>query len=306
MNARDLIYRAIYKLKQVVLRPRDPYVFEEANPLMAYRCYAGEVELLEPVDKSADTLLSSNVLQASGFVEIAGNVFDLRRDGLYRFYQLTTLSEQRIVCSGGTDSILQTIGYLFGYGNDDDKSSGKNLYTALAQRRVVGSCGTLARVAQQILSRIHISSRVVVLMTTDQWGGQNDGHTLLEISDSDKKWFLYDPSFGICFRKDGHRLSLVDFSKLRNESLEIERLPANLGYSRFNSRGYDYDFWIAERFISSARLLDWYRRIGGIPLVCDMERLFCPHSSVLQRDQQRVASRYEILSDTDFQKMFYL
>lgn len=305
MTIRSIIYRAIYKLKQAVLRPRDPYVFEKANPLVGYRCYDGEVEFLEQVAKSADVSLSSNLLQEPGFLEIAGRVFDLRRDGLYRFYRLPSLSEQRVVCSGGTDSMLRMIGYLFAYGDDDDKFAESSLFKELTRRRVTGSCGTLSLVAQQVLSRFGIISRVVVLMTLEPWGGQDDGHTLLEVADGDRNWFLYDPSFGICFRKGGRRLSLIEFSKLRNENLEIERLPANSGYSRFASRNYDYDFWIGGRFLSSTRLMDWYRRIGGLPLVGDMGCLFCARSYVVKGDQQRISSRYVIISDSEFQGRFY-
>lgn len=305
MTAREFIYQALYKVKQVVLRPRDPFVFEETNPLVGYRCYAGDVERLVPLAEPADVPLSSSVMQPRGRVEVAGVVFDLRRDGVYRFYRLANLNEQRVVCAGGRESLLQSVGYLLGYGDDDDKISETDLIKELTRRRAVGSCGTLSLVTQKILSYVQVSSRVVVLMTLDPWGGHDDGHTLLEIADRDNNWFLYDPSFGVCFKKDGRRLSLVEFSKLRNERLELEYLPVNPGYSRFASRGYDYDFWIGERFLSPGRLWDWYRRIGDLPLVGDKGRLYCPQSSVKSGSDRRISSRYVILSDGDFLKRFY-
>ncbi len=305
MTAREFIYRAIYKLKQAVLRPRDPFVFEETNPLVGYRCYGGEVERLAPLTEPADVPLSNSVMQTRGLVEVAGVVFDLRRDGVYRFYRLPSLSEQRVVCTRGRESILQSVGYLLGYGDDDDKISESDLIKGLSRRRVVGGCGTLSRVTQKILSYVQVPSRVVALMTLDPWGGQDDGHTLLEIADYDENWFLYDPSFGVCFKKDGRRLSLVEFSKSRNERLELEYLPVGSGYSRFASQGYGYDFWIGERFLSPGRLWDWYRRIGDLPLVFDKDRLYCPQSSVKTGSDRRISSRYVILSDGDFQKRFY-
>lgn len=305
MTVREFIYRALYKLKRVVLRPRDPFVFGEANPLIGYRCFAGKIERLAPETVPADVSLSNGVIQSPGFVEVAGVVFDLRREGVYRFYRLSSLSEQRVVCTGGAESILQSVGYLLGYGNNDDTISETNLVKELTRRRVVGSCGTLSLVTQKILSNVQVLSRVVVLMTLDPWGGHDDGHTLLEIADRGNNWYLYDPSFGMCFKRDGRRLSLVEFSKFKNEGIELESLPSNSGYSRFASRGYDYDFWIGERFLSPDRLLDWYRRVGDLPLVADNGRLYCPQSSVRSDSDQRILSRYVILTDGEFQERFY-
>ncbi len=305
MIARELIYRAIYKLSQLVLPSRDPYILPESNPLKGYRCYAGEVEFLSPIARPAELRLSKTVLQAPGLVEVGGSVFDLRQDGVYRFYRLPTLSEQRIVCTGGINSLLQAVGYLLGYGNDDDKASESALLRALAHRRVIAGCGQLASVSQSLLCRLGISSRIVTLMTLDSWGGQDDGHTLLEIGTDDGKWFLYDPSFGVCFHHNGRRLSALEFSNLRNERLEIERLPTNPGYSRFSNPQYDYDFWIGARMLSTEALLDWYNRVRGLAFVEDKGLLFCPRSLVVEGDEQRISSRYMILSDEEFRMRFY-
>lgn len=303
--ASEFIYRALHKLKRLTLRPPPPFVFEKNNSLVGYRCYAGEIKYLAREALPANVSLSNSVIQAPGFVEVAGIVFDLRHDGVYRFYQLPNISEQRIVCSGGFESMLQSVGYLLGYGDDDDKISENNLIKELTRRRAVASCGKLSLLTQKVLTGVQVISRVVVLMTLDPWGGQDDGHTLLEIADRDNNWFLYDPSFGVCFKKDGRRLSLIEFSKLRNERFELERLPVNPGYSKFTSRGYDYDFWIGERFLSSTRLFDWYRRIGELPLVSEKGRLYCPRSSVKDSNDFRILNRYMILSDYDFEKRFY-
>ena len=299
--------RALSKLKRLVLRPRDPFVSAEINPLVGYRCCPGEIDVLEPVTESADVSLSSGVIQPPGLVDVAGVVFDLRRDGVYRFYRLPTLSEQRIVCTQGVESILQSIGYLFGYGDDDNNVSVTDSIKELSHRRLVAGCGPLAFFTQQILSFFQIRSRVVGLMTLKPWGGQDDGHTLLEIADHGNNWFLYDPSFGVCFKKDGQRLSLVEFVKLKNENLELENFPSNLGYSRSANTRYDYDFWLAQRFLSSGCLWDWYRRIGQLPIIYHNGKFCCCESSIKNNgERKRISNRYTILPDNQFHKEFYL
>lgn len=306
MTAENILCRAGRRLKRAVLGQNLPsYLSSEANALAGYRCHAGVLEVLEAWSGVADTLLSKGVLQSPGFVEVDGNVFDLRRDGLYRFYRLPSVSEQRVVCTGGVESILHTMGYLFGYGNDDDARTQEQLVEQLRHRRVVGGCGTLAKVANRILSSLGIESRIVILMTLGQWGGQDDGHTLLEIRNTDKTWFLYDPSFGTCFRRQGRRLSATDFSCARNDEVELERLPANPGYARFDGGSYDYDFWIAERFMSQQRLLDWYRRVGALPLLAGTGGLCCPRSLAAEGNVELISTHFSILEDEEFRRNFY-
>lgn len=305
MTMRELIYRFINSFKRRVFCRKDPHISDAANPLICYRCYAGELEVLAPVDRPPGSLLANFVIQRPGLVEIAGHVFDLQRDGVYRFYRLPTLSEQRIVCTGGIESLLQSVGYLLGYGDDDNKNSEAYLFKALSRRRVIAGCGTLAVVAKKLLSCCKIKVRIVVLMTLSQWGGQDDGHTLLEVADDDGTWFLYDPSFGVCFRKGGRRLSVVEFSRSKNADLELEMLPMNPGYSRFSNQGYDYDFWIGERFMSSNRLLFWYRHVGDVPLIDDKGLLYCPSGMIPESNLRQISSRYKILSDDDFFERFY-
>lgn len=296
----------VTRIKRRLGRKSGQFIFEDENKLVCYRCYSGELQTLKAVDKKPDTPLSIDILQKPGFVKVAGKVFDMRKEGVYRFYRLPEISEQRVVCSESVNSALATIGYLFAYGNRDDGKHVNLLFDKLTSNRVIGSCETLALVVKEFLSRLNISSRVAVLMTLKTWAGQDDGHTLLEIQEKDNSWFLYDPSFGVCFQLLEKRLSLRDFSRVEDKkSLTIEMLAGNGGYNSFESNNYNYDFWIAERFISRDRLKDWYSRIGQLCLLADVDGLYCSSNSIAKFDEERISSRYKILSDAQFTKKFY-
>ena len=79
------------------------------------------IETIYPVnfDPNAKELDSGLVLEA-GLYNVDGLTFDLSRDGLYRFYKLPSVSEQRVVCKNKFSSASQILGYLFCYGNRDD------------------------------------------------------------------------------------------------------------------------------------------------------------------------------------------
>jgi hypothetical protein len=305
MSIGAVIGRVGRGLKRIVLRTEAPYIDRDANQLVGYHCHGGRLQCLMPVEVSADVPLSEELLQPPGFISIDGKVFDLRLDGLYRFFRLPEVTEQRIVCTQGQESLLNTLGYVLGYGDEDDRRVPEEIYTDLPRRRVIGSCGTLARVARLILHASGIDSRIVVLMTVESWGGQDDGHTLLEVQGEDRKWFLYDPSFGVCFRKNGRRLTALEFSNSRAEPIELERLPVSPGYSRFGQKSYDYDFWIAERFLSEDRLREWYRRVGALPLLERGGAQCCPRRSAEGDQIQRVENHFTVLGNDEFVREFY-
>lgn len=306
MTTAAFLERIRAMLRGCFCSPTDIHRNNAANDLIGYRCYAGEVERLPQAIAIADTALSSSVFQSPGFVEIDGKVFDMRKDGVYRFYRLPELSEQRIVCTNGLESLLQSIGYLVGYGDDNNNLPVEEISEFLTRRRFIGGCTQLSLVSQKILNHYGFASRLVALMTLSSWGGEDDGHTLLEVKYPDNvEWILYDPSFGLHFKSRGRRLSLIEFSQQRYEDLEVERLPTNPGYSRFKNGEYDYDFWIGARFLSPEILTDWYRHIGALPLVFEKDMFYCSRRFAGAGDEQRISTRYKMLRDDDFNTRFY-
>ncbi len=300
-----IIYKSNYFVRHKFLNIPIPYINVRANHLTAYRCYKNKIELIEAVDSLSDIRISENVFQKPGHIKVENQIFDLRKDGVYRFYRLPNFSLQLLVCEKGLDSFLQSIGFLISYGDINDKSSTLNLFKMLSKKTVVASCGSLADLISKLLSRLKIKNRIVVLMTKDEWGGQDDGHTLVEIKDSQNDWILYDPSFNLCFKRNDKRLSVLEFSKSLNTNFKLEILPGNNNYYKFINSSNIYDFWIGARFLSKKLLIKWYRRIGSIPFINHNETLYCPKSFVSKEDINRILSRYKIIENETFIKKFY-
>ena len=171
------------------------------NNLVCYRCYDGKITRIEPVINPSTIHFSNNLFQEAGYVNFEGLTFDLRLDGVYRFYRLPEISEQRIVCKDGLFSLLKMLGYLWQYGNKDDDLTSDQLLQKLGERTLVLGCNSLSELSQQILNYYEIKSRLVACITCDPWNAQDDGHTLLEIKDENHQWFVYDPSFQRYFSK---------------------------------------------------------------------------------------------------------
>ena len=128
----------------------------------------------------------------------------------------------------------------------------------------------------------------------------------MEVRSSDTDWFLYDPSFNLCIVEDGRRLSLVNaIESLRCRQASLEHLTGNVRHGLFRVRGFDYGFWVDERFESDTILYDWYRRMAGVPLVGDGETYAFAADGLVASDRERLTRRYRMLSRDAFLSRFY-
>ena len=306
-GARRLAGKLVAAARQ---RRRDPDVDPDANPLHAHRCFAGKVERWHPLPVAkapgeAESLVDT-IFQPPGFVSVDGSVFDLREEGVYRFYRLPRLSEQRIVWHGDLDSLLSMLGYLWVYGWEDDPIEPDVALVAVRRRVIVAACSCLTRLAVSVLGTAGAVARPVALASLDRWGGQDDGHTLVEVRSDEKGWLLYDPSFNVCFVENGRRLSLVEaISSLKERQVALEFLPGNAGHGIYRSRGFDYGFWIDERRESDAILYDWYVRVAGVALIYDEGNYAFPADGLAGSDRERLARRYRAMTRDAFLARYY-
>ena len=290
--------------------PLKPGVNPEANPLYAHRCCAGQFQRWYPVSEAAKEReigrLVEGVFQPPGFVCVDDSVFDLTAEGVYRFYRLARLSEQRIVWRGKLDTLLSMLGHLWVYGSINDPTERSAALVAIRQQVIAGTCFRLAAVAVTLLAEVGVSARLVALMTLESWGGQDDRHTLVEVKPAGSDWFLYDPSFNVCFSENGRRLSLVDAVKsLKHGTVTLERLSNMVGRGPFGSRRPGHSFWLDELVGSNEILYDWYRRLAGVPLVHDNGVDAFAKNGLTVKDCERFSRRYRMMSHDEFITRYY-
>ena len=198
------------------------------------------------------------------------------------------------------------IGYLFSYGSYHDDENTQNLLNIILKRRVVAGCGVLANMVKEILSKYGVESRLAYMMTLGDWGGQDDGHTLLEIKGIDGFWFLYDPTFGYCFELNNKRISIYEFaSSIKDSQISWSKLPSNLSYGSVTRNNYEYDFWIGERFLSQEIMQSWFIHVSELPLLNQNGIMYCPQSFIDNIHQTKISKHFHIISDKEFLKRFY-
>ncbi len=304
--------RLARKLVAVARRGRrDPDVDPDANPLHAHRCFAGNVERWHPLPAESApgdaANLADTIFQPPGFVAVDDSVFDLREEGVYRFYRLPRLSEQRIVWHGDLDSLLSMLGYLWVYGWIDEPIEPAVALAAVRQRVIVAACHCLTHLAVALLASAGVTARPVALATLAPWGGRDDGHTLVEVHSDEKGWLLYDPSFNVCFVENDRRLSLVDaVASLKQHRVVLEHFPGNAGHGTYRPHRPGHTFWVAERQESEVILYDWYRRMAGVPLIYGEQTYAFPvDNDLVVADYARLSRRYNAMDRIAFMSRFY-
>lgn len=300
---RKIILKIVSSVKKLINLRKLKLVDVNRNELFAYRCYGNKVEKIYPIifNPSAK-ILGTQLIQTRGIYNVDGFTFDLSKDGLYRFYKLPQISEQRIICKNNFKSASQILGYLFCYGNKDDKLSLANMLKEITNRTLSLGCKSQAELSKEILKGLSVNSRIVACSSLAEWNGQNDGHTMLEIVNKNRKIFVYDPSFRRVFPNSNiFELCLKGIGHSKQKML-----PGNLGNSGFSIKNYDYSFWVEQRLLSSQLLEEWYDHVLQVPLIME-NSFFCYPllDKFTNRDVERLNSVYKQTPITEFNNRFY-
>ena len=270
------------------------YTDKKNNKLVCYRIFDSNYELIEPskFNVKAENL-TKNLIQKPAFVNFLSHTFDLRKPGVYRFYRLNDISEQRLVGAKDFEILKQCIGNLWSYGFEGMVPTREIEETNINKRVIIASCSDLSFIASKILKVFNINSRIIACYTLDPWGGQDDGHTLLEVQSKDKKWFVYDPSFGVCVKGKSGYLNALEFHNYvqKKKKFSLVKLPGTPNNSTYRHSDYDYCFWIDSRYNSYKLLHRWYQKIFQVPLF-NSDRGFIFNSTLIKKsDFQRLLSR---------------
>ena len=142
----------------------------------------------------------------------------------------------------------------------------------LTTRTLSLGCKWQSELAKFILNRLKIQSRIVACSSLELWNGQDDGHTLLEVTGDSGNIFVYDPSFRRMFPQNN--ILELCVNGVRNSKQML--LPGNQGNSGFRVKSYDYSFWVERRLLSEECLQEWYERVLQVPLILDGEHFVFP------------------------------
>jgi|CXWL01.1.fsa_nt_gi hypothetical protein len=294
-------------LKEKIIKP--PSI--ESNVPFVYYAFLDKIENINSIDDVTDSVeLPNSVIINPGIFKFYGKIYDLKKEGLYRFVYPEKENQQRIVYQNNIDALLSSIAWIYSHGNSDDDKKYSEINKKILHSKIFATCGSISEWTQKILQENGIKSRIVSSLTLDQWNSYDNGHILIEVYRKKyNKWVVYDLDNNAYFSKNGIPLSLIEFSEQSlNLDYEINYISSNsnLDVANFidNKTNYDYAFLIEARFVNKESSKQWYKRVMQVPLIGDDKYNYFFNDANISRIE-KYSSYYKYMHKKQFLEKFY-
>jgi hypothetical protein len=256
-----------------------------------------------------DTLPNSFVIKKGTYI-ICNKEYVLNKEGLYRFYCLNGINEQRIVYEKNVDQLLSGLAWTLSHSDHDDNKSQEVLEQKSHKDKLYLTCGPTANFVMAILAENKIKARQVDGLTSGEFNGFDDGHTLFEVFHPKfKKWVIYDFYNNSYFINNDvpsgknvpfSIVELVDALK-NNTAFKIIKIAND---SRLGSFKAPESFLYEELMADNEMIMTWYKRVLQIALVRKGQFLYF-YDKANKNKVEKFSPKYKYMEKARFFKEFY-
>ncbi len=236
---------------------------------LAFHLHLTDVRALRPCRHSGAPLPDSLVIEP-GIYRVHDQVYDCRREGLYRFIHPWIDNQQRVVYRKDRVGLLSSLSWIVSHGTRDQSLTHDQQVTLAKQGKLIVTCGHAAQFAVTLLRQLDLPARRIGVSQVSQRNTYDCGHQLMEAQLAGR-WTLVDLDAKQLFaplprrgRKPGPPLSAAEFlSVARSGDYQLQPLSnavfAVIG--GFRERDYSFDLLMETQFHSTAALRQWYARL---------------------------------------------
>lgn len=255
------------------------------------------------------TIKIKKLLKAGYPSKLGEQPFIIKNNSDYIFYSFSFNSQnnkQKIFYNPRNPdyplNLLRLLSACFVHGDRDRKKTLDQKLNLITSRALSLRCGSVSNLTQHLLDSVGIKSRVVAVLTLDNWNHYDNGHTMLEVYfENLKKWVVIDLDTKHYFSIPNIAFaSLLELAENNLEDIKIHKLytASYLDYSSMerNQILSEYHFYNPEA---------WFRRIlQAFSIYDDNYYYFYPPGKSSTRIEQ-YSSRYTIIERDEFIEKFY-
>lgn len=276
------------------------------NKPYVYFAYSTNSEAISDIPGHQDAVhLPDSLIIPPGVYNYHGYIYQLNKEGLYRFFHYAKGNQQRIVFNGNLDALLSGLSWMVSLGTIDNGKSAEELNSKASKENLFLTCGPTAKWVNSILNKLGIKSRLVSSLTLGKWNQYDNGHTLIEVFRKKyNKYVLYDIILHTYFLYKDRPLSLVELiNHVSSDDYDIRSL-ANINASYNFSNDYDYGFIIEYIAANEKSLRRWYKRVMQVAMIHDGGQIFFFD----EKNRARIegySSSYKYMDKREFLEKYY-
>jgi hypothetical protein len=227
------------------------------------------------IQTSTTTPAPQGLWCSPGLYTFGGVGFDMRRPGLYRFFdEQTELFRHYIVWSNtDIDSFLSAFSHLHMDGNRDNGLTIEALQSAVRSQRVAMQCGVIAGHMVALCGQYApvVPARKVQMTTAGSLIAGDNGHVVFE-EKSKGRWRLWDITNGVYFTNGvGSHLGLDAIVEAGMQNCKMVRFTpkSNSANAISTLQGVTFDYGLFNEFKMSTDgdVKAWIDRIYQIPSI---------------------------------------
>ncbi len=273
--------------------------------VIAHQYLYNKIYDVQMSDEISGNILPQKLIIKPGKYKVFDKVYDMSREGLYRFIQPFDKTEQRIVCTGGgykkIGILLSSTSWILAHGTLDDRITIEKENRKALHRKLICSCSYASSWVSSVLKKFNINSRLVVGLTLDKWNSYDNGHTMLEIF-TGNRWVVYDVTNHMFFKNELHYLDMYELCDIvfSHRDYEIISLTDSLQYD-VNS---PCTLWTESKMSNKECLKKCYDRLFQCSLIEQNNKFyFC---DVMNKDKvESYSHNYKYMEKDKFMEEFY-
>ncbi len=279
------------------------------NPLLVLYFNGSSAEKVDAEVGEPQALLPDTLFLKPGKYLFEGQVFDLRKEGLYRFLKPGKANIQRVVYEKDMDALCSAIAWIVSHGNSCNGFSAEELEYRAMTSKLYLTCSHVSRWAVNVLRRAGVQCRLVAGLTLQDWNTYDNGHTLVEVWKPEfTKWAIYDfdNNLRIC-SPEGIPLSLFEFSEASGKGkYQLYYISSDALHDvsgNIDSSGYSYGFYFEYLHVN---LSQWYARVMEVPMIFEEVRnKFLFFDSIHRKRVENYSTSYQYIPEEQFRDLFY-
>lgn len=234
------------------------------KPSLFYFTNYSELNTIFPMDDSEKSeAFPISLIMNPGIYSLEGNLFQMKKEGLYRFSFSNGKNYQRIVYNDSLLVLISSICKILSHGYADREKDYLTLKEKALNSKIYATCNFQVEFTKSLLSEVGIKSREIIGVTAKELNGFDDGHNILEFYDPHfKRWILADIDKNRLFADSNYNpISYSEFlSEFSSNSYYFLEISDDINYSN-DHISFDLSFINDYHNSSDFDYYSWYRRV---------------------------------------------